>query len=329
MAIRLTAGTDDDGRRLDRILRKALPDHPLSLIHRMLRRGEIRLDGKKAKPESRILCGQVIEAGNLNITATHTQKKYPVITAPLPEIITQGAGIVVFNKPAGLASQGPGSLDAIVKEGFRRTPEAQASLSFKPGPLHRLDRMTSGAIAFSKNLAGARLFTQMLQEGKIGKTYLAIVEGEIPVQEEKAESWLLWDNILIRDKNAKKTFAASTGGKHARTRIRPLACRKGYTLIEAKIETGRTHQIRSQAAANGHPLAGDVKYGGKPFAAGGYYRDTFFLHSWKLEFFIHEIEGLPKTVTAKPPEAFMSQIKSIFGQNFNCMRGVCTRRPKV
>jgi len=123
-----------------------------------------------------------------------------------------------------------------------------------------------------------------MREHKVRKTYLALVEGIIENEE-------IWQDELVRDKSLKKTFIADRkaganafeNAKTAITRVRPLALYGKYCLVMAEISTGRTHQIRAQAAAHGHPLAGDRKYGGKtlnpPHGGTG-----FFLHAWKMEF---------------------------------------------
>jgi len=302
MTIELKAGPDDAGRRLDRVLRKGLPDYSLSLIHRLLRQGKVLVNGKKAKPDERVESGAIIQlkpAVNHDVKKVNDKGRAAPPTLPLPEILWRGSGIIVFNKPSGLASHGKTSLDTLVKTWL--TGKLPASLSFKPGPLHRLDRPTSGIIAFSESLEGARLFSRLLRERKVKKTYLAIVEGTVSGEQE-------WRDELSRDTTLQKTFA---GDKTAQTRdastiVKALASNGSYSLIEARIVTGRTHQIRAQAASHGHPLAGDVKYGGRRLSGGG-----FYLHAWKTR--IEEgFEGFPRPLTAPLPDAFRSRIGILF-----------------
>ena len=272
------------------------------------------VDGKPARPETRIQQDAVIQIVTQKEMEKRTSpsKENRTFDVPLPDILANGAGIIVFNKPAGLASHGPKSLDTLVKAHYTNT-----SLSFRSGPLHRLDRPTSGAIAFSENLAGARLFSELLRERRIAKTYLAIVEGLINTSPHEE---LLWHDMLLRDKIAKKTFVATAknaGGsiateKTAETMIRVIASCDRYSFIEAKIATGRTHQIRAQAAAHGYPLAGDIKYGGRAILSAKPYISSFFLHAWKIEF-DRDIDGLPRLICAPPPEPFLAQVHSIFG----------------
>jgi 23S rRNA pseudouridine955/2504/2580 synthase len=144
-------------------------------------------------------------------------------------------------------------------------------------------------MVFSTSLEGARRFSALLRERRIKKRYLALVDGILEESE-------FWEDLLVRDREAKKTFIATVdepGARRAGTRVFPLKTtenshrngnflsekpRKGKTLVLLEIETGRTHQIRSQAAFHGHPLAGDRKYGGSPQAEG------LLLHALSLEF---------------------------------------------
>jgi 23S rRNA pseudouridine955/2504/2580 synthase len=286
------SGEDDKGRRLDRVLRKTLPDHPLPLLYRLLRQGLVLVDGKPAKAQYRLNCGETITIPLSppcleNSVKTRFNKRLAV-----PDIIWQDRGLIAVNKPAGLEVHGLESLDAMVNAFL--TGKLPPSLSFKPGPLHRLDKPTSGIVVFSTNIEGARLFSSLLRERKVRKTYLALIEGLV----EKEETW---QDELVRDFEKKKTSAfksPSAGSKTAVTVVRPLAANGKYSLITAEIRTGRTHQIRAQAAAHGHPLAGDGKYGSRE-------RGNFFLHAWKLEFLEYSIEApLPEAFDKKTTEIF-------------------------
>jgi len=272
----LVTGENDSGRRLDRILRKALADYPLPLIHRLLRQKKVLVNGKPGKAQDRIDSGVKISIASLENIQIH---KPSVREFPPPEILWQGSGLIAVNKPAGLAVHGSNSLDNMVRSFLAE--KLPPSLSFKPGPLHRLDKPSSGIVVFSTSIEGARLFTSLMREHKVHKTYLAIVEGTVKSEE-------TWQDNLIRDKELKKTFVSQSdngGGKNAVTKVTPLAADGNYTLIKAEIATGRTHQIRAQAAFHGYPLAGDKKYGGKKFGK----ESGFFLHAWKLEFLDYTI----------------------------------------
>jgi 23S rRNA pseudouridine955/2504/2580 synthase len=307
----LITGENDKGRRLDRILRKALADHPLPLLHRLLRQGKVLVNGKPARAQDRIDSGVKI-----SIPLKDAEKPSPSASRfPSPEIIWQGRGLLAVNKPAGVAVHGPASytadgqasfsLDAMVRSFLEK--KLPPSLSFRPGPLHRLDKPSSGIVVFSASIEGARLFSSLMRERKVRKTYIAIVEGNLEKEE-------IWEDRLVRDKDKKKTFISdvvSGGGKTAITKIKPLAAAsvKGtqYSLVTAEITTGRTHQIRAQAASHRRPLAGDRKYGSRG-------KDGFFLHAWKLEF-------LEVSIEAPPPQAFKEKITALFGEITALSRG--------
>jgi 23S rRNA pseudouridine955/2504/2580 synthase len=190
---------------------------------------------------------------------------------------------------------GEDSLEALVRR--RLAPTLAPSLSFRPGPLHRLDRGTSGIIVFSKTLAGAQAFSALLRRRLLVKRYLALLSGRLG----RAETW---DDPLARDRKSRVTHRAPADGqgREALSRVTPLETRGDVTLALIEIRTGRTHQIRAQAALHGHPLSGDRKYGGPPPAAG---TEGFSLHAWELEFPASLVfspdPGLPRKITAPPP----------------------------
>jgi len=302
----LRTGENDSGRRLDRVLRKALRNYPLPLLYRFLRQGLVLVDGKPAKAQDRVACGAVISIPSIkdgvakkdgvarkNSAAEKTAHSPAPPVAQIPDILWQGQGLLAVNKPVGLPVHGPDSMDTLIRSYLaEKLPASLSSLSFRPGPLHRLDKPSSGIVVFSTSIEGARYFSRLLREHKVRKTYLALVEGVIENEE-------IWQDELVRDKNLKKTFVADRkagvyayenacenaceNAKTAITRVRPLALYGKYCLIMAEISTGRTHQIRAQAGVRGHPLAGDRKYGGNslknPHGKAG-----FFLHAWKMEF---------------------------------------------
>ncbi|MDR2245649.1 MAG: RluA family pseudouridine synthase [Treponema sp.] len=313
----LIAGTDDEGRRLDRILRRAFPGTPLSVIYRLLRKGRVTVNGVPGEASLRIAAGARIRV--------REDAASPPVRGPVPPqaegtppglcILREGDGLLLVNKPAGLAVHRPDRrqgkapspcLDGLVRAYLR--DKLPPSLSFRPGPLHRLDQVSSGIIAFSASLAGARLFSALMRERRLRKTYLALADGRIETAE-------CWEDALFRDRERRKTAAALGGpderhARPARTRVFPLAVHPPYSLIALEIETGRTHQIRSQAGFHGHPLSGDRKYGGS-FQPGG-----LLLHAFSLSFppdvpLLGSLRG--ETVSAPLPKPFLRRIREIFG----------------
>ncbi|MDR1216066.1 MAG: RluA family pseudouridine synthase [Treponema sp.] len=294
----LTAGVDDVGRRLDRIVRKLCPNVPLSIIYRLLRKGCILVDGKKAEPHERIHLNSVIfiPFSASDTVSDRTTRLVQENQSTNVEIIAESEHLLALNKPSGMAvHDGKDSLTAWVAAYL--AGKLRPSLSFTPGPLHRLDQATSGLIVFSKSLEGARLFTALIRERIVVKRYIALVDGRVDKE-------YLWEDLLLRDQDQRKTFA-NAQGKSALTRVFPLAVSARQSLVRAEIFTGRTHQIRAQASLHGHPLSGDKKYGGS------FQKNGFLLHAFEMEFPSDKPFASQK-LTARPPQAFQKKIEAIF-----------------
>lgn len=300
---RIPFGEHDTGRRLDRVLRQILRDVPLGRLHALLRKGQIRVSGARRRPGYRITKGDVLELPRdlarrelRGPAAAHARSAQPAGHhghtdtdaepeaggAPPPrgtagaELPPKLAGRVVFendhliaiDKPAGMSVHGNAGLLALLRPYL--TAGTPKSISFNPGPLHRLDRNTSGLILFPKSLAGSQHVSALLRERDLAKGYLALLSGCL-------DGTVWWEDELIRDRSRNLTRVAGphdTAGEasqplgHAVTGVAPLIHSASATLAVVHIGTGRTHQIRAQAAAHGHPLLGDRKYGGDPAARG-------------------------------------------------------------
>ncbi|MDR0642265.1 MAG: RluA family pseudouridine synthase [Treponema sp.] len=312
----LSAAADDQGRRLDRVLRKALSEFPLSLIHRLLREGKVLVDGRPQGGDFRLSAGQEIafpaRAGGRSPAPPSGP---PALRPPGLSIIYEDADLLALNKRAGMEIHGSGEcLDSLVRAYL--SPKLPPSLSFRPGPLHRLDRPTSGIVIFSVSLRGARHVSALLREGKIHKRYLALVEGIVAAPG-------CWEDSLFRDRESRRTFV-SAEGRSARTRFSVLGLYSGgedaYSLLALEPETGRSHQIRAHAAAHGHPLGGDKKYGGRPlpaafFSSAPYQAGQvppFLLHAWKLSLPLPGENGKILSLEAPLPDYFLSPIEKFF-----------------
>jgi 23S rRNA pseudouridine955/2504/2580 synthase len=294
---------DDEDRRLDRIVRRFLPDMPLSALYKQMRNGFIRVDGKRIKPEFHphegselwIAAAITVENTSAPVISAVQDTSIPDPAMPIssnsnPFTILETSDLLFINKPAGIVAHGDGGLDQLVPQSV----SGRESLSFRTGPLHRLDRNTSGLLAFSRSLAGARWFSAGIQNHAFEKYYLGIAEGLMAGPAE-------WNDT-------------DTEGKTMRTIAVPLAKKDSgtgiHTLVRYRIITGRKHQIRIQSSRHGHPLAGDVLYGGKKRKDFNHY----FLHSWQMLFPQGRLPGIPEKIVAPLPAEFESTILEFFGE---------------
>lgn len=252
---------------MERRLGKAVPR---ALIMKWLRTGQVRVDGKRAKPFDRLEAGQSVRVPPYEEGPEPEGRSGPV--RPLP-IVHEDDELLVIAKPSGLASQpGSGISDSVQT----RLKALYAGADFLPSAAHRLDKDTSGLMVAGKTYREVRRLGDLFASGGVGKTYLAWVGGQWPEQ----GTALLTDRIVkegrarvrIGDEGAR----GEEEGKLAAARVRPIARRPDATLLAVELLTGRMHQIRIQLASRGHPVLGDRKYGRRPHAT------PLLLHAWKL-----------------------------------------------
>ena len=337
-----SAGADDDGRRLDRIIRRFIATEQLSGIYKAIRKGLVKVNGKKSSAEQHIHEKDIITIASFLLkqedSAPFLQEDSGTAEAApytFPyEILFHNEHILIINKPYGKTVHGAAdSIEKDVVKFYRTSFPERNSLSFTPGPLHRLDGRTTGILAFSWSLAGARWFSGAIASHAIQKTYLGIAQGHL----EKAECWR--DFISRNEPDEKRTGAFHTVSarnerqsaqekaffsvlspdaaasvlpqeKLAVTNAFPVQYGsykgKPVTLVKYVIETGRTHQIRSQSALHGVPLAGDTSYGGFPLPG----NQKLFLHAISLSLPTDNPVGLPPEITAPVPPEFKTFLSS-------------------
>ena len=278
-----TAAEDDNDRRIDRVVRKFLPAIPLSGIYSALRKKRILLNDGKTSPAARVYTGDRIAVDTSLLDSPRPTRK-PGTVEDLPAVLFESPSVLAVNKPRGISVHGEHSLERMVYSYLR--PTLRHSLSFSPGPLHRLDRNTSGLVFFGKSLEGARRFSELLGGRNSGKYYIGLFNG------------------VITDFTR---LSSPVDGKKALSFLYPLASAGDRTLGCVRIITGRKHQIRVQAAEAGHPLAGDTAYGGTG-ETGGY-----LLHSYAFVLNrFDDILGLQECRAPLPRES-EERLETIFG----------------
>ena len=280
----LQVATDDDGRRVDRVLRNGFPGVPPGAIAGAIRRGEVRLNDRKVRGDVRVREGDRLSVPDWSNTGRSRRRPpdrapSPRHSGPPPVRVQDGAihagdwriGIVdrsddwlVLNKPPGLPVHGNEALDDMVRRAAAAQGWWRDSLSFRPGPVHRLDAGTSGVQLFSLSTEGARTLTEELRHRRVTKMYLAVVAGSIPRRMEI-------DRRLAYDRQRRRAVVEPTTGRppalrfaSARTSVIPVTTTAdgSASLVAAFPRTGRTHQIRAHLAAEGLPLIGDESYDG-------------------------------------------------------------------
>lgn len=292
-------GTNEDNQRLDKYLKKLLPNASSGFLYKMLRKKNITLRGKKATGKEMIHCGDKVSVFFSEETLLRfmqntkaVEDEYQMLKK-LPmkglKIIYEDKDILIADKPYNMLSQKarPEDLSAneyllgyLIRSG---TLQLEECATFRPSVCNRLDRNTTGLLLMSKSLAGAQLLSKALRERTIRKYYRAAVLGHI---EKKAHltGWLLkneeTNQVSILDHEVPGAAAIETS-------YEPAAYADGITLLEIHLITGRTHQIRAHLSATGHPIIGDMKYGDAKINQKYYEHNHVnhqLLHAYRLEF---------------------------------------------
>ncbi len=248
------------GQRLDNVLLRELKGAPKSLIYRLVRTGQVRVNGGRVQPDRRLQTGDRVRIPPVRLGE---QEDRPVQPSPgwaerLREaVLYEDRELLVLNKPSGLAVHKGSGLEYGVIEALRALRPDEPFLELA----HRLDRETSGCLALARTPGALRQIQQAFRAGQVEKRYLALVRGQWNHGPREVNQPLR-RNVL---RGGERMVQVLDDGKPALTRFRPVSLHQPASLLEAQIASGRTHQIRVHAAHVGHPLAGDEKYGDAAF----------------------------------------------------------------
>lgn len=281
-AVRLVrVPADREGQRLDNFLLGQLKGAPRSLVYKLIRSGQVRVDGGRAKAERRLAAGEEVRIPPVQAGGTEAAAAPPegFLRRLEAAIVYEDARLLALDKPSGVASHGGSGIGFGAIETLRALRPHQ-SLEL----VHRLDRDTSGLLLVAKKRSAlTELQALMRQGGGVRKRYLALLVGRMPDGALDVDAPL---HVGLRQ-GGERHVQVSAAGKPSRSRFQVLERRGGHSWCEVRIDTGRTHQIRAHAQHIGHPVAGDDKYG-DPEANQRLRRkaglNRLFLHAASLEF---------------------------------------------
>ncbi len=251
---------DEAGQRLDNYVQKRLGGIPRSRVYRVIRKGEVRVNGKRADPETRLSVNDRIRIPPVRpAPALEPGKPSAALLERIrAAIVYEDARILVLDKPSGVAVHGGSGVSCGVIETLRALRPQESSLEL----VHRLDRDTSGCLIVARKGAVLRDLHALLREDGFEKRYLALLKGKWDLGEKRIDAPLRTDTRV----GGERTVRVAAGGKASVSTFRPVEFfGRTATLVEVTLETGRTHQIRVHAAHAGHPVAGDDKYGDAAF----------------------------------------------------------------
>lgn len=320
--VKVEIGKNEENQRLDRFLRKYLEKAPLSLIYKAIRK-DVKVNGKRAGEATLLKDGDVVSLYmSEEDIAKYRKKADGRRTKKQFAVAYEDENILIAEKPFGLLTHGDATekknhlanqvVDYLISKGDYNP---RTEKTFKPASVNRLDRNTTGLVLFGKNSATLRELNRLIRErNSISKYYLTIVRGHM-----KEELHLVDKMVKDRESNTVSVMPQeSKDGLVMETIARPLEYSNGYTLVEVKIITGRTHQIRAHLAKEGFPIIGDAKYGDRrtnDIIRKKYGWSTQLLHAYKLSFEgcrgnLEYLNG--KTVTSQLPVDFARIKEGIF-----------------
>ncbi len=284
------------GQRIDNFLSARLKGLPRARIYRILRRGEVRVNRGRVRQHYRLRIGDVVRVPPVRLApgASRSEPTRAARERIEEAVLYERAGLIVVDKPAGMAVHGGSGVRHGVIEALRAARPADRMLEL----VHRLDRETSGCLMLAARRAVLTGLHAELRAGSVEKRYLALLTGRWRGGARCVDAPLVKNQL----RSGERVVRVDPSGKAAQTRFEPLAVGDAYTLVRALPATGRTHQIRVHAASLGMPIAGDAKYGdrGRDRAARDAGLGRLFLHASQLRL-CHPADGTPVDVKAPLP----------------------------
>ena len=302
----LTVDEGSAGQRLDNFLIRELKGAPKTLVYRIIRSGEVRINKGRCSADSRLAVGDVVRVPPIRLAEKPADPAVPAREFP---VVFEDDHLIVVDKPAGVAVHGGSGVSFGVIEQLRRARPQAKFLEL----VHRLDKETSGLLMIAKKRSALTHLQDQLRERETGKTYAALVSGvwakgkkvvDVPLLKFVGSDGERWVRAVPNPKDPQADQA-----KRSISLVKvaeALPGQGGYSLLDVTIKTGRTHQIRVHLAHEGHPIVGDPKYGdfeaNRALARGALRFDRMFLHARELRF-THPASGETITLAAPlPPE---------------------------
>ncbi len=285
----LTVDEESAGQRLDNFLIRHLKGVPKTHVYRIIRSGEVRVNKGRAGADTRVSAGDVVRVPPVRVAERPAAGAVPGREFP---VLLEDEQLLAIDKPAGVAVHGGSGVAFGVIEQLRRARPDARLLEL----VHRLDRETSGVLLVAKKRSALKQLQDQFRARDTGKTYLALVLGDWPerlkVIDAPLRRYLVPTGDGDGERRVKVVARDDADGMRSITLVKLRQRLPGFSLLEVTIKTGRTHQIRVHLAAQGHPIAGDDKYGdferNKTLQRQGLKR--MFLHAWRLQF-VHPATG--------------------------------------
>jgi 23S rRNA pseudouridine955/2504/2580 synthase len=282
-----TVDEGSEGQRLDNFLLRELKGAPKTLVYRIIRSGEVRVNKGRASAETRLTSGDLVRVPPLRLGSAEAPAEASVPPREFP-VLFEDEHLLVIDKPAGVAVHGGSGVSFGVIEQLRRARPTAKFLEL----VHRLDRETSGLLLIAKKRSALTKLQEQFRQRETGKTYAALVIGPWPASRKVIDVALHKYLDAAGERRVRAVGADAPEGQRSISLVRIVQAFEGWTLLDVTIKTGRTHQIRVHLQSAGHPIVGDDKYGdfglNKAFARGeittGCRFERMFLHARALAF---------------------------------------------